>query len=50
MIPHDNKEELVKTIKSFKNVDRKEIQEMTLEKHDRDAWKKHFENRANLNQ
>lgn len=48
VIPHDNKEELIKAIKSFENVDRKEIQEMTLEKHDRDAWKKHFENNIDI--
>ena len=44
VIPTNNKEELIKAIRSFKNVDRKEIQEMTFEKHSRKNWKKNFEN------
>ena len=44
VIPTNNKEELIKAIRSFKNVDRKEIQEMTFEKHSKKNWKKNFEN------
>ena len=44
VIPNKSKEELVKAIKSFENVDRKAIQEATWEKHNREAWKKQFEN------
>ena len=43
IIPHDNKEELIKAIKSFEKVDRKAIQEATWEKHNKEAWKKQFE-------
>jgi len=43
VIPTDDKEELIKAIKSFDNVDRKEIQEMTLEKHSKEKWKSAFE-------
>lgn len=39
-----NKDELVDAIKSFGNVDRKEIQEMTWEKHSLDAWKLQMQN------
>ena len=42
LIPTNDKEELIKAIKSFKNVDRKAIQEMTLEKHNKENWKKNF--------
>ena len=34
----------LKAIKSFENVDRKAIQEATWEKHNKEAWKKQFEN------
>ena len=44
VIPTNDKEELIKAIKSFKNIDRKEIQEMTFEKHSKENWKKSFEN------
>jgi len=43
-IPKDDKDALVKAIKSFENVDRKEIQEMTWEKHNRKKWKSNFAN------
>jgi len=43
-IPKDNKEELVKAIKSFKNIDRKAIQQMTWDKHNQEQWKKDFTN------
>ncbi len=39
-IPTNDKEALANAIKSFKNIDRKEIQEMTLEKHSLKSWKK----------
>jgi len=43
-IPRDDKDALVKAIKSFKDIDRKEIQEMTWEKHNLKNWKKEFSN------
>jgi hypothetical protein len=43
-IPRDDKDALVKAIKSFENVDRKEIQEMTWEKHNKEKWKSDFVN------
>ena len=43
-ISNNNKDELVSAIKSFKNVDRKEIQEMTIEKYSLEKWKSHFAN------
>tara|TARA_B100000424_G_scaffold269299_1_gene265946 strand:- start:1026 stop:2141 length:1116 start_codon:yes stop_codon:yes gene_type:complete len=43
-IPTNDKDALVSAIKSFENVDRKEIQEMTYEKHNQDAWKQHIKN------
>ena len=43
-IPKDNKDALVKAIKSFDNIDRKEIQEATWEKHNQEQWKKDFKN------
>ena len=43
-IPKDDKDALVKAIKSFENVNRKEIQEMTGEKHNRKKWKSDFAN------
>jgi len=43
-IPKDDKDALVKAIKSFDKVDNKEIQEMTWEKHNKKKWKSDFEN------
>ena len=43
-IPYNDKEELIKAIKSFENVDRKAIKEATWEKHNLKTWKKDFEN------
>ena len=40
----DNKDELIDAVNSFRNVDRKEIQEMTWEKHSLDAWKSQIQN------
>ena len=42
-IPNNDKDALVDAIKSF-DVDRKEVQEMTWEKHNKKQWKKDFEN------
>ena len=42
-IPNNDKEALVDAIKSF-DVDRKEIQEMTWEKHNLESWKIHISN------
>jgi len=44
VIPTNDKEELIKAIKSFDNVDRKEIKEMTLEKHSLEKWKSNLAN------
>ncbi len=44
VIPTDDKEELIKAIKSLKKVDRKEIQQMTWDKHSKEKWKKTIEN------
>ena len=44
LIPKDDKDALISAIKSFKNIDRKEIQEKTWEKHNLDSWKTKFEN------
>ena len=41
-IPRNNKSALIDAIKNFSNVNRKEIQEMTWEKHSLDNWKKQF--------
>ena len=43
-IPRDDKDALVKAIKDLKDVDRKEIQDMTWEKHSLKNWKKEFAN------
>ena len=43
-ISMDNKDELIDAVNSFRNVDRKEIQEMTWEKHSLDAWKSQIQN------
>lgn len=43
-ITYNSKEELVNAIKSFDHIDRKEIQDMTWEKHTHDKWKSHFLN------
>ena len=45
-IPKDDKDELVKAIKDLKDVDRKEIQEATWEKHSLENWKKEFANKV----
>jgi len=45
-IPKDDKDELVKAIKDLKDVDRKEIQEATWEKHSLENWKKKFANKV----
>ena len=42
-IKNNDKDELIKAIKSFKNIDRKEVQEATLEKHSLKKWKSDFE-------
>ena len=42
--PTNDKDALIGAIKSFKNIDKKEVQEMTWEKHNKDTWKKHFVN------
>lgn len=42
-IRNNNKEDLIKAIKSFNNIDRKEVQEMTIEKHGIKKWKSDFE-------
>ena len=44
VIPTNDKDALIGAIKSFKNIDKKEVQEMTWEKHNKDTWKKHFVN------
>ncbi len=44
VIPKNDKDALIDAIKSFKNIDKKEIQEMTWEKHNEESWKKHFAN------
>ena len=44
-IPKDDKDALLDAIKSFKDIDRKEIQEMTWEKHSLENWKKEFSNK-----
>jgi len=43
-IPRDDKDALVSAIKSFDKIDRKAIQEMTWEKHNKKEWKKQFSN------
>ena len=40
----DDKDELIQAITDLKKVDRKEIQDMTWEKHLHEKWKTHFEN------
>lgn len=44
MIPNNDKDALIKAIKSFNGIDRKEIQDMTWEKHSLENWKTHFSN------
>ena len=44
LIPKNDKDALVSAIKSFEKVDRKEIKEMTWEKHSLKKWKSHFAN------
>ena len=43
IIPTNDKEELIKAIKSFDKIDRKEIQEKTWEKHNKEKWKNDFQ-------
>tara|TARA_B100000609_G_scaffold135642_1_gene108488 strand:- start:27 stop:665 length:639 start_codon:yes stop_codon:yes gene_type:complete len=45
-IPNNDKSALIDAIKSF-DVDRKEVQEMTWEKHSLDGWKKQFTDAIN---
>jgi hypothetical protein len=42
-IKNNDKDELIKAIKSFKNIDRKEVQEMTLAEHGLETWKSNLE-------
>ena len=44
VIPTNDKDALIGAIKSLKNIDKKEVQEMTWEKHNEYSWKKHFVN------
>ena len=44
VIPKNDKDALVDAIKSFENIDKKEIQKMTWEKHNEENWKRHFSN------
>ena len=48
MIPTDDGDALIDAIKSFENVDRKEIQEMTWEKHNLEGWKSQMENAISM--
>ena len=48
MIPTDDSDALIDAIKSFENVDRKEIQEMTWEKHNLEGWKSQMENAISM--
>ena len=43
-IPFDDKDALVSAIKQFEKIDRKEIQEITLDKYSLENWKNHFIN------
>ena len=43
-IEKNNKTELIDAINNFRNIDRKEIQDMTWEKHTYNKWKLHFIN------
>jgi len=47
-IPTDDSDALINAIKSFENVDRKEIQEMTWEKHNLEGWKSQIENAISI--
>ena len=44
VIPTNDKDSLINSINFFRNVDKKEIQEMTWEKHNEKQWLKHFNN------
>ena len=44
LIHHNDSDELINAIRSFKNIDRKEIQEMTLEKHSEKKWIREIQN------
>ena len=43
-ISHNSKTELISAISSFDGIDRKEIQDMTWEKHSHENWKRSFSN------
>lgn len=43
-IPLNDKDALIYAINSYRGIDRKEIQDMTWDKHSHDKWKSHFEN------
>ena len=43
-IPINDKDALVSAINSYRDIDRKEIQDMTWEKHSHQKWKIRFEN------
>tara|TARA_Y100001963_G_scaffold27196_2_gene37066 strand:- start:1442 stop:2479 length:1038 start_codon:yes stop_codon:yes gene_type:complete len=47
-IPNNDKESLLEAVKSFSKVDRKEIQDMTWEKHNVKSWTKTFANFVDL--
>ena len=44
----NSKEELIDAIYFFNEVDRKEIQDMTWEKHSHENWKNNFENAIDM--
>ena len=46
-IPNNDKDALVNAVKSF-DIDRKEVQEMTWEKHSLDGWKKQFSDAVSI--
>ena len=43
-IPNNDKDTLLKSIKNLASVDRKEVQDMTWEKHNQEKWKSQFAN------
>ena len=47
-IPDSDGDALVDAINSFQNVDRKEIQEMTWEKHNQQSWALQIENAIDI--
>ena len=44
IIPKNNKDALIDAINSFKHIDKKDIKEMTWEKHNEKIWISNFEN------